>query len=131
MSRPPTDRCLSCLFWDGVSHACQRGQQPAEGICEEYVEYVQHKIQLPACDGELPPETEVGWTARARDLEYACYDLLTDSQDLEEIVSYLPWEALCDFTGAIVRVEDYGYSEIWLTESARPYDAYARYERVV
>lgn len=58
------------------------------------------------------------------------YVYVSDSQDLESLHHNLP---VCPdgMTGALVRVEDGDYAEVWVTEWSRPYASSAVYERIV
>lgn len=57
------------------------------------------------------------------------YILITNSQDLDATLDHIgmPEEYRQDITAAIIKVDDGEYSEVYLTESARYYDAYAEY----
>ena len=55
---------------------------------------------------------------------------LSDSQDLESLHHSIP---VCPdgMTGALVRIGDGDYAEVWVTESSRPYSVNAMYERII
>ena len=64
---------------------------------------------------------------KAKDLQGSKYTLLTDSQDLDALCDYYPIIDRDLITGAIVAVEDGDYSEVYITESDKPYEIYADY----
>jgi hypothetical protein len=67
---------------------------------------------------------------KAGDITGDDYVYVTDSQDLESLHHNLP---VCPdgMTGALVATEDGDYTEVWVTESSRPYSVNAIYERIV
>jgi hypothetical protein len=64
-----------------------------------------------------------------RNLNDEKYTLVLDSQEVSQIASDagLPAEWLPDITGAVVAIGDEDFDEVWLTESAKPYDLRAEY----
>lgn len=62
----------------------------------------------------------------ASEIQGGEFQLLTDSQDLNDLYRYFP-VIPDDFTGAIVSVGDGDYSEVYVTESSRPYSLDAIY----
>ena len=62
------------------------------------------------------------------DLQDARYTFTTDSTDLRALQEYLP--GVGEFTGAVVEIRDGDYAEIWVTDSARPYELGSAYTRV-
>jgi hypothetical protein len=65
---------------------------------------------------------------RLFDLQDACYTFTTDSTDLRALQEYLP--GVGDITGAVVEIRAGDYAEIWITDSARPYELGSAYTRV-
>lgn len=53
--------------------------------------------------------------------------LLTDSQDLKALCDYLSFLPCENITGALVKINDGDYSEVYITEWSRPYDLTAIY----
>lgn len=64
--------------------------------------------------------------------------LIYDSEEIKGVLSYVDAKKVTtlfdgpeDVTGAIVKVGDAELSEVWLTDSTRPFDVTARYFRVL
>lgn len=64
--------------------------------------------------------------------------LIYDSEKIKGVLSYVNAKKVTtlfdgpeDVTGAIVKVGDAELSEVWLTDSTRPFDVTARYFRVL
>lgn len=72
----------------------------------------------------------IGTLRNAGDITGEEYVYVTDSQDLESLHHNIP---TCpdDMTGALVLVANGDYSEVWVTESSRPYSVNAMYERII
>jgi hypothetical protein len=79
---------------------------------------------------------EVGDSSRLRELGDPSYQLVTDSQDVDDILEGLTYAQVGrddreDVTGALVLMGEDDYDEVWLTESNRPYALSAIYRKVV
>lgn len=58
-----------------------------------------------------------------QDLEYFCMD----QQDVEFICDLFPFLSRDDITGYVANIGDEDYTEIYITESSRPYDLHSIY----
>ena len=67
--------------------------------------------------------------AQAQELTAREYTYITDGQELAPILEYLaiPQDDAANITAAFVVQENGDYSEIWITESSRPWAANAEY----
>lgn len=64
---------------------------------------------------------------KAKYLQDDKYTFLQNSQDINALCDYYPILDRENITGAIVLVEDGEYSEVYITESNRPYELEADY----
>ena len=75
----------------------------------------------------------VGTLKRADAPELADHTLVLDSQEIEASMAHVPAgaaDALGTVSGLLERVIDADTLEVWATDSARPFDVGARYQRI-
>jgi hypothetical protein len=68
----------------------------------------------------------IGYTLSLSELDGT---LVLDSQELEPIEESIPFHQF--ITGAVVKTSEGDYTEVWITESNRPFDTNTIYEKVL
>ncbi len=58
------------------------------------------------------------------------YILTQTDYDLDTILEYLGVTDKTPYTGAVTKIKDGEYVEIWTTENSRPYDLNSVYEQI-